>query len=438
MLGSLQDRFALARARAGTSPVVRFQQKDGMASDSSNIRAAFLVDSCGAVIFGGSAHGLWENTCLTDVPIRQLFGDVNAKALDSALSRRSRKDRQVEELVHLNRSTFNLIATPLQIDHEPHFSVVLVPCSGDATQRNVTAASPLSAVQEDESKEEASEPGKKVLVVQEGDQDLGRSSERSSKSRSKSKTPRARASHPGRMIPSESSLAYSVSNWSFDSDDDVAEKGVQTETEQVSVGCQTESTAAKPPLRPFADRAVDAARATAQALHAEKKRRAQRPLEGVWTILSGHEDKGDDGLLRLHFQRGVVLDNLGTQHPLETSGDGLVVAGFVLSLEGWNVLHLDSETKGGSRLSYTRGEGAYPIGKPVERTRPAGPPASQHKLETGEGTSSLCWSTISPEPQEEGGPQGVLPQRVNSVADLGDITQLLEGLDDLEESLADS
>lgn len=433
MLGSLRDRLLRgSNKKPRTSPVVRFQEVETL-PEGSSIRGAFLVDSVGLILFGGSCGGVLKNAWPVGLSIRKLFGDANAKALDSALTRRSRNGSQVEEAVHLNGCTFTLIATPLQLDHEPFFNLVLALRSGDPTadEDQGDVGSPLS------DKKECCHKGQKQHTFPE-DERLSNSGLSPCSARSRSKSPKAQTADPGR-VSSDNSLAYSASarsfsSWSFDKE--FADKEVQTD--QVPVSCQAEGGlkdlpaspvgTAKPPLPPFADRAEDAARATAHALAVERRLRARRPLEGVWSVLSNHEYKVEDALLRLHFQRGdVVLDNLGTQHLLQKSGQKLTLAGFVVSLEGWNVLHLDQEDE---RLSYTRGEGAYPIGKPVERTRPSADTGSQQRLES-KITSSPS-TQVSDQREDE--LQNLLPQRVNSIAEL-DLSQLMDELDDLEQDL---
>lgn len=127
---------------------------------------------------------------------------------------------------------------------------------------------------------------------------------------------------------------------------------------------------ARPPRPPRAvqPKADNAARAMAlSSLNNFGKRQPHKgelqPLDGLWTILSDQHWKAEDSLLRLHFTGPSCLDNAGTKWALVADGCDVCLDGGRLLLEGWNLLHHESRT--GRRLTYTKGNGAYSLGRPL-------------------------------------------------------------------------
>lgn len=123
---------------------------------------------------------------------------------------------------------------------------------------------------------------------------------------------------------------------------------------------------AKPPLMPGALAAEDSAR-TMSAMHATLKRGRTNlwPLEGLWTMMGSHQSQATDSMLRLHFHHDSLVDNMGAQLSLTRLAKYAFLGDGVLSLEGPNLLHRDTVT--GQRFTYTRGEGGFQLGAPVQR-----------------------------------------------------------------------
>lgn len=138
---------------------------------------------------------------------------------------------------------------------------------------------------------------------------------------------------------------------------DVGQESVESQTD-FSIFIPT-----KAGLPPSGIRAEDAARAAAFKLKANCSAAKARGLEGMWTLLGDHEKRVGAPMLRLTFSRGSCLDNEGFKHFVVKKGQWASVGRHCLSMEGANLLHLDPPS--GARLSYTRGEGGYEVGRPV-------------------------------------------------------------------------
>lgn len=426
----------VALRRSGGSPVVRFEEQEG-----PEIRGVLLVDACGRVLGGGVAQGLLDQSNYVGMSLFDVLGSENAKALAAVLSARSSQRGQVKASILVSGVAIDLFSTAMEVGQQQVFSVILASQPGRTASPAQAPGSPSDdslrlpgalCADGPESMEHgnipALDPSQELQVQHMGSSAEGQISWQLSESPDSS--PRHAAQTSGSKFRkvlsggSAVSFSYSASDGSEAEVPQREERGVQAEPGElgVSIGTQTTFATVKPPLLPGAIRAEDAARAAAHALSAEKKHRWRGgPFEGVWTILADHERQVELALLRLNFKLDVVVDNLGNQQSLAKVGDRLLLGSWEITLEGRNLLHL--ELSSGRRVSYTRGAGAFEVGRPVGRSR----------SKESEGGSSGSASTEQPSSDKDF--ENLLPMgRVSSV-DIGDISELLKELElaELEE-----